>query len=114
MAVSLLSFCGLLPKNQCHRIARPVTWVLGLKSLTQGEKELILWKNLERLDGHLNQTTYDGYIRRVNLSGAKDIAFGKRRHLGLSMSRGRRLALVPCAASAPEWHAALRGIQSWT
>jgi len=28
-----------------------VAWVLGLKSLTQEEKELILWKNLERLLG---------------------------------------------------------------
>ncbi|MFQ5861333.1 MAG: amidohydrolase family protein [Dehalococcoidia bacterium] len=29
----------------------PVSWVLGLASLTQEEKELILWKNLERLLG---------------------------------------------------------------
>lgn len=29
----------------------PVSWVLGLESLTQGEKEAILWKNLERLLG---------------------------------------------------------------
>lgn len=29
----------------------PVAWVLGLKSLTEEEKELILWKNLERLLG---------------------------------------------------------------
>lgn len=29
----------------------PVAWVLGLKSLTQEEKDLILWKNLERLLG---------------------------------------------------------------
>jgi hypothetical protein len=28
-----------------------VAWVLGLKSLTQEEKQLILWKNLERLLG---------------------------------------------------------------
>jgi aminocarboxymuconate-semialdehyde decarboxylase len=33
------------------RIDWPVAWVLGLKSLTQEEKELILWKNLERLLG---------------------------------------------------------------
>ena len=31
------------------RIDWPVAWVLGLKSLTQEEKEQILWKNLERL-----------------------------------------------------------------
>jgi aminocarboxymuconate-semialdehyde decarboxylase len=31
------------------RIDWPVGWVLGLASLTQEEKELILWKNLERL-----------------------------------------------------------------
>ena len=29
----------------------PVSWVLGLASLTQGEKEAILWKNLEQLLG---------------------------------------------------------------
>ena len=29
----------------------PVSWVLGLKSLTQAEKEAILWKNLEKLLG---------------------------------------------------------------
>jgi hypothetical protein len=29
----------------------PVAWVPGLKSLKQGEQELILWKNLERLLG---------------------------------------------------------------
>jgi aminocarboxymuconate-semialdehyde decarboxylase len=29
----------------------PVFWVLGLQSLTQEEKEMILWKNLERLLG---------------------------------------------------------------
>jgi aminocarboxymuconate-semialdehyde decarboxylase len=29
----------------------PVSWVLGLKTLTQEEKEAILWKNLERLLG---------------------------------------------------------------
>jgi len=33
------------------RIDWPVAWVLGLQSLTQEEKELILWKNLERLLG---------------------------------------------------------------
>jgi aminocarboxymuconate-semialdehyde decarboxylase len=33
------------------RIDWPVAWVLGLKSLTQEEKEKILWKNLERLLG---------------------------------------------------------------
>jgi aminocarboxymuconate-semialdehyde decarboxylase len=33
------------------RIDWPVAWVLGLKSLTQEEKENILWKNLERLLG---------------------------------------------------------------
>jgi aminocarboxymuconate-semialdehyde decarboxylase len=27
----------------------PVAWILGMKSLTQEEKEAILWKNLERL-----------------------------------------------------------------
>jgi aminocarboxymuconate-semialdehyde decarboxylase len=31
------------------RIDWPVAWVLSLKSLTQEEKEKILWKNLERL-----------------------------------------------------------------
>jgi aminocarboxymuconate-semialdehyde decarboxylase len=31
------------------RIDWPVAWVMGLRSLTQEEKELILWKNLERL-----------------------------------------------------------------
>ena len=29
----------------------PVAWVLGMKSLSQDEKEAILWKNLERLLG---------------------------------------------------------------
>ena len=29
----------------------PVSWVLGLKSLTQDEKEAILWKNMEKLLG---------------------------------------------------------------
>jgi aminocarboxymuconate-semialdehyde decarboxylase len=29
----------------------PVSWVLGLESLTQDEKDAILWKNLERLLG---------------------------------------------------------------
>jgi len=29
----------------------PVSWVLSLTSLTQGEKEAILWKNLEQLLG---------------------------------------------------------------
>ena len=33
------------------RIDWPVAWVLGLKSLTQEEKENILWRNLERLLG---------------------------------------------------------------
>ena len=33
------------------RIDWPVAWVLSLKSLTQEEKEKILWKNLERLLG---------------------------------------------------------------
>jgi len=27
----------------------PVAWILGMKSLSQDEKEAILWKNLERL-----------------------------------------------------------------
>lgn len=27
----------------------PVTWLLGLESLTQAEKEAILWKNSEKL-----------------------------------------------------------------
>jgi aminocarboxymuconate-semialdehyde decarboxylase len=31
------------------RIDWPVAWVMGLQSLTQEEKEKILWKNLERL-----------------------------------------------------------------
>ena len=29
----------------------PVSWILGLESLTQEEKEMILWRNLERLLG---------------------------------------------------------------
>ena len=29
----------------------PVAWVLGMKSLSNEEKEAILWKNLERLLG---------------------------------------------------------------
>ena len=29
----------------------PVSWVMGLPSLTQEEKEMILWKNLECLLG---------------------------------------------------------------
>jgi aminocarboxymuconate-semialdehyde decarboxylase len=29
----------------------PVSWILSLESLTQDEKEAILWKNLERLLG---------------------------------------------------------------
>ena len=29
----------------------PVAWILGMKSLTQDEKDAILWKNLERLLG---------------------------------------------------------------
>ena len=33
------------------RIDWPVSWILGLASLTQEEKEGILWKNLERLLG---------------------------------------------------------------
>jgi aminocarboxymuconate-semialdehyde decarboxylase len=33
------------------RIDWPVAWVLDLQSLTREEKELILWKNLERLLG---------------------------------------------------------------
>ena len=33
------------------RIDWPVSWVLGLSSLTLAEKEAILWKNLERLLG---------------------------------------------------------------
>jgi aminocarboxymuconate-semialdehyde decarboxylase len=33
------------------RLDWPVSWVLGMQSLTQEEKELILWKNLERLLG---------------------------------------------------------------
>jgi aminocarboxymuconate-semialdehyde decarboxylase len=33
------------------RIDWPVAWVQGLPSLTQEEKDLILWKNLERLLG---------------------------------------------------------------
>ena len=33
------------------RIDWPVSWVLGLESLTQDEKEAILWKNLEKLLG---------------------------------------------------------------
>jgi predicted TIM-barrel fold metal-dependent hydrolase len=30
---------------------RPVSWILGLESLTLEEKEAILWKNLEKLLG---------------------------------------------------------------
>ncbi len=37
------------PADMC--IDWPVSWILSLKSLTQEEKELILWKNLERLLG---------------------------------------------------------------
>ena len=33
------------------RLDWPVSWVLGLESLTQDEKEAILWKNLETLLG---------------------------------------------------------------
>ena len=33
------------------RIDWPVSWVMGLESLTQEEKEAILWKNLEQLLG---------------------------------------------------------------
>jgi aminocarboxymuconate-semialdehyde decarboxylase len=33
------------------RLDWPVSWILGMHSLTQEEKELILWKNLERLLG---------------------------------------------------------------
>jgi len=29
----------------------PVSWILSLESLTQAEKEAILWKNLEKLLG---------------------------------------------------------------
>ena len=29
----------------------PVSWILGLESLTQDEKDAILWKNLEKLLG---------------------------------------------------------------
>ena len=29
----------------------PVSWILGLESLTMGEKEAILYKNMERLLG---------------------------------------------------------------
>jgi len=29
----------------------PVSWILSLESLTQDEKEAILWQNLERLLG---------------------------------------------------------------
>jgi hypothetical protein len=28
-----------------------VSWILGMKTLTQDEKDAILWKNLERLLG---------------------------------------------------------------
>ena len=37
------------PADMC--LDWPVSWVLGMHSLTQQEKELILWKNLERLLG---------------------------------------------------------------
>lgn len=37
------------PADMC--IDWPVAWILGLQSLTQDEKECILWKNLERLLG---------------------------------------------------------------
>ena len=33
------------------RIDWPVSWVMGLESLTQDEKEAILWRNLEKLLG---------------------------------------------------------------
>ena len=33
------------------RLDWPVSWVMGMQSLTQEEKELILGKNLERLLG---------------------------------------------------------------
>jgi aminocarboxymuconate-semialdehyde decarboxylase len=29
----------------------PVSWILGMKTLSQDEKDAILWKNLERLLG---------------------------------------------------------------
>jgi predicted TIM-barrel fold metal-dependent hydrolase len=29
----------------------PVSWILGMASLSQEEKEAILWKNLEKLLG---------------------------------------------------------------
>ena len=32
-------------------VDRPVSWVLGLESITQEEKEAILWKNLKCLLG---------------------------------------------------------------
>ena len=37
------------PADMC--IDWPVSWVMGLESLTQEEKEMILSKNLERLLG---------------------------------------------------------------
>jgi aminocarboxymuconate-semialdehyde decarboxylase len=37
------------PADMC--IDWPVSWVLSLQSLTQEEKEAILWKNLEKLLG---------------------------------------------------------------
>jgi aminocarboxymuconate-semialdehyde decarboxylase len=37
------------PADMC--IDWPVSWILGMETLTQEEKELILWKNLERLLG---------------------------------------------------------------
>jgi aminocarboxymuconate-semialdehyde decarboxylase len=37
------------PADMC--IDWPVAWILSLQSLTQEEKEMILWKNLERLLG---------------------------------------------------------------
>ena len=32
-------------------LAVPVAWIQGMASLTQAEKDAILWKNLERLLG---------------------------------------------------------------
>jgi hypothetical protein len=34
---------------QCLALDWPVSWILAMESLTQAEKEAILWRNLERL-----------------------------------------------------------------
>ena len=36
----------------------PVAWVQGLQSLSEAEKEAILWQNLERLSGSLERNRW--------------------------------------------------------